>query len=343
MTYDVFTQPDPASNPQNPDGADDDEVEKEPTVKYKHVTDVVSEPNMYYFEIPRLGAYLAVPMIVKSYLNVASFDDALTKLQVYEEQVAVAKEERLKTEKIFEERISKAKENEEDVDEIIREYKETNWTEVPFPDFEHEVKKYVLCSDTLGKDVDFTPEQVQTLVRYSLHFVKEWQDKELTYLQEDVRRFHEYEASFENVADVIQDLAEKEEREAIQKTSGFGETSEQKINYKSDEVRLSVVKEQLLNKEMCNKHLLSLANYQIIKFPRVIQNAFYLAGYRKEDINEPGTNILFWRKVRKELFNEEFLTKLLSYVYSGSKSHTVERYAAINRINKRVMEIGSPV
>lgn len=340
VTYEVFAEPDPASQPQNPDVPDDDEVEKEPAVRFKHVPDVVSEQNMYYFEIPRLGAYLAVPMIVKSYLNVESFDDAITKLQVFEEQAAKAKEDRAKIEKDFEERIAKAKENDENVDEIINEYKETKFEEVPFPDFAHEVKKYVLCTDTLGKDIDFTPDQIQTIVVHALNFVKEWQNKELTYLQDDVKRFNEYENSFENVADIIHDLAEKEEREAITRATGFGDLPEHKINYKSDEVRLQVVKEQLLNKDLCLKHLLNLANYRIIKFPRIIQNAFYLAGYKKEDINEPGTNVLNWRKVRQNLFTEEFITKLLGYTYAGAKDTTVQRYAGINRINRRVNEIG---
>ena len=87
VTYEVFAEPDPATQVPNPDATDDDEVEKEPVVKFKHVPDVVSEPNMHYFEIPRLGAYLAVPMIVKSYLSVLSFDDAITKLEAYEEQL----------------------------------------------------------------------------------------------------------------------------------------------------------------------------------------------------------------------------------------------------------------
>lgn len=335
----MFAEPDPAAQAQNPDGQDDDEVDKEPTVKFKHVPDVVSEQNMYYFEIPRLGAYLAVPMIVKSYLNVEAFDDAITKLQVYEEQLVKSKEDRAKIEKDFEERIAKAKENDENIDDIINEYKETKFDEVPFPDFAHEVKKYVLCADTLGRDIDFTPEQIQTIIGHGLNFVKEWQNKELTYLQEDVKRFNEYENSFEDVAHVIHDLAEKEEREAISRATGFGDLPENKINFKSDEVRLQVVKEQLLNKDLCLKHLLNLANYRIIKFPRILQNAFYLAGFKKEDINEPGTNVLNWRKVRQHHFNEEFVTKLLGYNYAGPKDSTVERYAAVNRINRRVNEI----
>ena len=122
VTYEVFAEPDPQTQAQNADDIDNDENEKEPPSKVKHVSDVVSEPNMYYFEIPRLGAYLAVPMVVKSYLNAESFDDAILKLQAYAELVADNKKEKEKMEKDFEDRIAKAKENEEDFEEIIREY-----------------------------------------------------------------------------------------------------------------------------------------------------------------------------------------------------------------------------
>lgn len=294
---------------------------------------------MHFFEIPRLGAYLAVPMIIKSYLNVESFDDAITKLQVYEEQVVEAAKEKERMEKDFETRIAIAKEAEEDYEEIVKEYKETKWPEVPQPEFAHELKKYVFCTDTLGQDTDFTPEQIQIIISYSLNFVKEWQEKELKYLKNDVKLFNDYEISFENLADTIANLAEKEEREAISRAAGFGDLPENKINYKSDEVRLQTVKEQLKDKDLCLKHLLDLAKYRIIKFPRIIQNAFYLAGYKKQDINEPGTNVLNWRKVRKELWNEDFLQKLFSYTYAGAKSKTVEPYAVVNHICKRVSEI----
>lgn len=302
---------------------------------------MVSEPNIHFFEIPRLGAYLAVPMIIKSYLNVESFDDAITKLQTYEEQVIEAAKEKERMEKTFEDRIAQAKEAEEDYEEIVQEYKDTKWPEVPQPDFAHELKKYVFCTDTLGQDKDLTQEQIQIIISYCINFVKEWQEKELKYLKDDVRLFNEYENQFDNLADTIANLAEKEEREAISQAAGFGDLPENKINYKTDEVRLLTVKEHLLDKDNCMKHLLALARYRIIKFPRIIQNAFYLAGYKKEDINEPGTNVLNWRKVRTNLWNEEFLKKLLGYTYSGAKNKTVEPYARVNQLSKRVNEISS--
>ena len=63
-------------------------------------------------------------------------------------------------------------------------------------------------------------------------------------------------------------------------------------------------------------------------------------GYKKEDINKPGTNILNWREIRKTLFKEEMLEKLFEYDYKGSKTEKVVDYAYINRIKARVENIG---
>lgn len=82
--------------------------------------------------------------------------------------------------------------------------------------------------------------------------------------------------------------------------------------------------------------MFSLAEYNFIKFHGVIQNLLILIGYKKEDINKPGTNVLNWREVRKTLFNEKLLENLFSYEFEGPKDQPVLNYAYINRIRARV-------
>lgn len=72
----------------------------------------------------------------------------------------------------------------------------------------------------------------------------------------------------------------------------------------------------------------------------IIQYACYLVGYTKEEINLPGTNVLNWRKVRTELFNEEFFEKIINYEYKGAKDNTVPVYAYINRLKTKLEQIG---
>ena len=39
----------------------------------------------------------------------------------------------------------------------------------------------------------------------------------------------------------------------------------------------------------------------------------YLLGYKKEDINISGTNILFWKKVKEIIKSDEFFEKIMNY------------------------------
>lgn len=46
--------------------------------QYKHlyVKEVVRNPKMHYWKVPRLGSYMAVPLVYKSVLSVDSFQHA---------------------------------------------------------------------------------------------------------------------------------------------------------------------------------------------------------------------------------------------------------------------------
>lgn len=46
---------------------------------YVYVPDLIKEPRMSYFRLPKLGAYIAYPLKYKSYLKEEFFNDALAK------------------------------------------------------------------------------------------------------------------------------------------------------------------------------------------------------------------------------------------------------------------------
>ena len=335
VTYKLFAEPE--GNAAAPE-VEDEENEKQPESKYIYIPDVVTEPSMYFFRIPRLGAYLTVPLIVKSYLNAESFDDAISKIKGYKEQVEENDKKKLDFKADFEDKIAKATENGEETDELIKEYNDTVWQDVPSPQFANEQKKFALCADTLGKDSEIPADSIHMIDQLCQSFVKKWEDTETRYLKEDVDRFIAYEKA-QDLEEAQIAYIEHEEKQVAQKAIGFGDLPENKVQFKTDEIRFQTVREQLLNKDSALTHLLSLANYRIIKFPRILQNAFYLAGYTKAEINEPGTNVLNWRKVRKELMNQGFIDRLMAYTYAGQKNKEVPPYAKINRIQKRISEI----
>ena len=47
------------------------------TSKYKFVPEVVREPKIHYWQVPRLGSFMAIPLVYKSCLSEGSIDAAL--------------------------------------------------------------------------------------------------------------------------------------------------------------------------------------------------------------------------------------------------------------------------
>jgi len=79
-------------------------------VDYKYVPDVIMEPRMKFFIIPRLGSYMALPLVFQSYLSVESFDSGVMSKSKY----LIEREEQLR----------KREEREKDVWGMIREKEE---------------------------------------------------------------------------------------------------------------------------------------------------------------------------------------------------------------------------
>lgn len=50
-----------------------------------YVSNVVKNEKVHYFRIPKLGAYLAVPLVYNSYLKEQIFDTALEEKLKFEE------------------------------------------------------------------------------------------------------------------------------------------------------------------------------------------------------------------------------------------------------------------
>lgn len=56
---------------------------------YKHIycKEVVREPKIHYWKVPRLGAFMAVPLVYKSCLNEDSFNKAYNDFNTYMDEI----------------------------------------------------------------------------------------------------------------------------------------------------------------------------------------------------------------------------------------------------------------
>lgn len=136
----------PIPKPQKP------KPEKLP--KFKLVEEVVREPSMHYYAVPRLGSYLAIKLEYDSCLFEEAFDEAVGNYA----EVATAKHDLQVRKNEWEEQQNELKlEKEENGEEFVPEEKE--WEEINYAPFKTQKVQYVVCLNTMGKDRKYTEDQ----------------------------------------------------------------------------------------------------------------------------------------------------------------------------------------
>jgi hypothetical protein len=109
---------------------------------------------MHYWQVPRLGSFMAVPLVYKSCLNIESFDKAVEDFVKYKDEVSAQKEEM----RVFE-LAQVTLTNEKLALNEIYVPEEREWPEILTPVVEHVLQKFVICVDSLGQDRTFTDDQ----------------------------------------------------------------------------------------------------------------------------------------------------------------------------------------
>jgi hypothetical protein len=145
-----------------------------------YVPEVVREPNVYFYRVPRLGALLAIPLEYNSCLSEKALDQSIIDYQAYlkavEDQEKVKKEWDEETEKIKEEK-EKAGESYFIEDRV--------WPTIQEQPFFTKKKKYVVCLDTLGQDREFTIEERRFALETVKNFAAIWERREAENLAKD--------------------------------------------------------------------------------------------------------------------------------------------------------------
>ena len=151
ITHKVFKEGEDDGEAEPGSDAEADEEGKESskdiieTFKHSYVKECVREKDMHFQKVPRLGCYMAVPLVYNSCL----FNDALEEAVVDYQEITKEREEQDKLKADHEERMEALRQekanNNEDFDEDEPEWKELSYA--PFKTFKEE---YVVCFDTLG-------------------------------------------------------------------------------------------------------------------------------------------------------------------------------------------------
>lgn len=71
--------------------------DKDTISNFKHlfVPEVVRDPKMHYWKVPRLGSYMAIPMVYQSCLSVNAYTQAVEEQQDYQRKCRKQEEEKV--------------------------------------------------------------------------------------------------------------------------------------------------------------------------------------------------------------------------------------------------------
>ena len=307
------------------------EMNKEVTDKSIFIHDVLQEPKIKYFNVPKLGSFLAIKLEYKSCLSEEALDKAVEEYFNTEKKKAD-----LETQKqAKEDEIQRLKEEKEAAGEVFVRPDVVYETAVEPPYLSTPVT-YVICMDTLGQSRQFGSAEVQIALKLSEQFTKSLEESENSKLTKDKMMRLEHKKKLEEMAEKelkeLQDAEDKAYNDAVNEITE--EVSEEESAYKGDIGRYKVLAKHIIDPPI-RGFVNDLSQYNVLKMRKIMQSVFYLLRYKREDICYPKSNRIWWKKARP-LINESFFSKLENYSPLGANPVRPPKYSTIAFIEKNV-------
>lgn len=145
-----------------------------------YVPEVVREPAVHFYRVPRLGAMLAVPLEYNSCLSEKALDQSIIDYQAYLKAV----EEQAKLKRDWDEETERIREEKEKAGESFFQ-DERVWPAIEEQPFLTKKKQFVVILDTLGQDREFTVEQRRFALDTVKNFAGIWERRDAENLTTD--------------------------------------------------------------------------------------------------------------------------------------------------------------
>jgi hypothetical protein len=227
-------------------------------VKHIYSKEVVEDPKIHFWKVPRLGAFMAVPLIYKSCLSESALDNAIQdwlKIQDDIKGVQQEKEEWLAEQAQLKEEKIKAGETFEP--------EEREWPEVE--------EKYVVCIDTLGQDRELSEEQKIFILNTVVRFRDSWEKFEEDKLARDrdtrIRLKAEDATWMSDNLDKMKDDEEKYVEDRMEEQEEI--TDEEERAMLVTKLKMDFMAKQLLEEDF-KKKFTDFRNYKVIKFGKFL-------------------------------------------------------------------------
>eukprot|EP00347_Sterkiella_histriomuscorum_P002901 403366357 len=311
------------------------------------VREVVREPKIHFYKVPRLGSYLAIPLVYNSCL----FEDALDNAVSDYFAVQKAREEQDKARQEYEEEQNRIREEKERLGDYYEAPEPREWEVIKQKDFETFQESFVVCLDTMGQDREFTDVERRLALQAVQNFKEIWERTEFENLTRDRNRkikIMEIDREFMDVES--HKLMEEEDKHVeeylqqhmAQNLGPDGQPAQQIDEELKDliqkSIRLQYIAQMFRDKVEYQKSVKRLTKYKVLKLPRIMQSIFYFLQYKREQICEKGTNKFFWKIAKTHFNNPEFFNRLVNFNPMGSRDEVtyLPRYQTINFIERNI-------
>mmetsp|Transcript_30084 Transcript_30084/g.53339 ORF Transcript_30084/g.53339 Transcript_30084/m.53339 type:complete len:650 (+) Transcript_30084:28-1977(+) len=326
VTYDVWkaveVEDDQAARSDEEGQAAEPEAKVE-RLKVSFVPDVVNDTRMYYFDVPKLGSYFCLPMTYKSCLVEGSFDQGLEdayeyrRLKAEQEAAAAAKSEHTGSLK----------------DEAKDEHEEQPFEELKEKPYKTEDVKLIVCLDTLGQDRVFTQAQRDYCENWVKFYRDRWEEAERACLRRDIEyHLEKHDQDLQTLSDKQTEWSEAERvaRETAFDNVDLSTLTEEAKGINLQKAVFNCYRDRLLSEDIAGD-LRAYRRYKVVKHMKLFQIAFYTLGFKREDLVEPGTNRLFWKKARTYI-DEDFFVKLRQLNPIGQRHVKPPEYALLPKL-----------
>jgi len=199
LTFDVF---------EDKVDADGNKIESDEP-RHILIEEVVREPRIHFYKVPRLGSYLCIRLEYDSCLFIDSYNEGVKDFTSVKQRLAEQEEQKREHEEKEKERKEECEANEQ---EYVRD--EGNWPAIEPKPFKTQKVSLVVCLNTLGQDRTFSQEQVQFALDMVKNYTSEWQRIENDNLRSDIERKlsdMDMEKNYKETNEAL-DLAELEAR-----------------------------------------------------------------------------------------------------------------------------------
>jgi hypothetical protein len=146
--------------------------------KHVYVQEVVREPRMHFFKVPKLGSYLAIRLEYDSCL----FEQALNVAVSDYLDVKSRQKEQDEEKRQYYEKLEDDKNDEENTDQ--REDKQ--WEDIKPQPYLTQKVSFVVCLNTMGQDREFTDDEKKFALRTIRAYRDRWEEVEKSNLEQDV-------------------------------------------------------------------------------------------------------------------------------------------------------------